>query len=165
MAATALLPGIAAMLLTRGTAAERLSGLPFALPVWLFYLFCGAADVFLGASAYVLWSAGGFDIRTGMDNGKLKSALGRGNLGLYVALIAVNLVWFVTAFTLSLELLAFAFLIVTVFICAVTTFRFFKVSRGAGLFMLVYLLRLLLVLCMNFLLWFGDFGYSFFNAR
>lgn len=111
---------------------------PFAPPSWLF------APVWI--TLYILITIAFFLVyRKGTENEKVRSAL-----MYFIYQLVFNVLWTLLFFTLQLRIAALVDIFILLIYILITTIKFFKVSKAAGILMIPYLLWVTFAAILNF---------------
>jgi tryptophan-rich sensory protein len=113
----------------------------FTPPNWLFGPVWITLFTLMGISLHLVWDKG-------LENKEVKSSL----IIFFVQLI-LNALWSILFFGLKSPFYAFIEIIVLWIAIAVTIFKFYKISKSAGLVLLPYIVWVSIALTLNFYVW------------
>lgn len=113
----------------------------FTPPNWLFGPVWISLFTLMGISLYLIWNKR-------LENKKVKLSL----LVFFVQL-ALNSLWSILFFGLQSPFYAFIEIIILWIAIAVTIFKFYKISRTAGLLLLPYIIWVCIALTLNYYVW------------
>lgn len=101
---------------------------PFSPPSWLFMPVWAVLYVLIGIAFFLVF-------KKGTDNPAVKNAT-----TYFIIQLVFNILWSVLFFTLNLRIAAFVDIIILLIYIIITTVKFFKIDKAAGILMLPYLL-------------------------
>jgi benzodiazapine receptor len=107
-------------------------------PNWVFGPVWTTLFVLMGISLYIVWSRG-------LQNKKIRKAI-----FVFGLQLLLNILWSILFFGLKSPLLAFLEIIILWFAISITIIQFFKISKGAGLLLLPYILWVSFASILNF---------------
>ena len=110
-------------------------------PAWVFPVVWTILYILMGVASYLAWS-----------NSSSKEE-GRRALTFYLIQLALNFAWTFLFFSFKLYGLAFLDLILLLIFVIITTVKFFKINKIAGLLMIPYIIWLLYAGVLNFYIW------------
>ncbi|MCX6821702.1 MAG: tryptophan-rich sensory protein [Candidatus Aenigmarchaeota archaeon] len=110
----------------------------FTPPNWLFGPVWITLYTLMGISLYLIWNKG-------LENKEVKSSL-----FIFSAQLALNALWSILFFGLKSPFYAFVEIIILWIAIAVTIFKFYKISKNAGLILLPYIIWVSIALTLNF---------------
>ena len=113
----------------------------FTPPNWLFGPVWITLYTLMGISLYLIWNKG-------LENKEVKSSL-----FIFSAQLALNALWSILFFGLKSPFYAFIEIIILWIAITVTIFKFYKISKGAGLVLLPYIIWVSIALTLNFYVW------------
>lgn len=125
-----LLTGGVAALITMGAMQDfdALNKPPLSPPAWLFPVVWTVLYVLMGVASYLV-------LRSSASQVEKRSAL-----KVYLIQLGFNFLWSVIFFTLGAYELAFLWIVILLVLVIVTTVRFWRIGRAAGMLMLPYVL-------------------------
>ena len=109
----------------------------FAPPAWVFPVVWTGLYVLLGFAAYLIWSAG------------VKQPGVREALFYYVLNLIANFFWLPIFFRWQMVWFALVWLGMMLILAAILAVQFYRINRGAGVIVLLYLLWLLYAFALN----------------
>jgi tryptophan-rich sensory protein len=95
----------------------------------------------MGISLYLVWNKG-------LKNKDVKSSL-----FIFFVQLILNALWSILFFGLKSPFYAFIEIVILWIAIAVTIFKFYKISKNAGLILLPYILWISIALILNFYVW------------
>ena len=110
-------------------------------PAWVFPVVWTILYILMGIASYLVWSS----------SSSKKEA--RSALTFYLIQLGLNFAWTFIFFTCRLYGLAFLELILLLIFVIITTVKFCKISKVAGLMMIPYIIWLLYAGVLNFYIW------------
>lgn len=110
----------------------------FAPPSWLFGPVWATLYVLMAIAFFLVW-------RKGCENPEVKSAL-----MYFIYQLVFNILWSLLFFTLQLRVAALIDIIILLIYIIITTVKFFKISKPAGILMIPYLLWVAFATVLNF---------------
>lgn len=110
----------------------------FAPPAVLFPIVWTALYLLLGYAAYLVWSAG-------VEQPGVREAL-----FYYIVNLIANFFWLPIFFKWHLYWFALVWLGMMLILAAILAFQFYRINRGAGVIVLLYLLWLIYAFALNF---------------
>ncbi len=113
----------------------------FTPPNWLFGPVWITLYTLMGVSLYLIWNKG-------LKNKEVKSSL-----FIFSAQLVLNALWSILFFGLKSPFYAFVEIIILWIAIAVTIFKFYKISKNAGLVLLSYIIWVSIALTLNFYVW------------
>jgi len=132
-----LLGGAASALITGGGFSDFNTAVkpPFSPPAWLFPVVWSVLYILMGTASYLVIAS---------DNKKSPAAI-----KVYGAQLLFNLLWPFWFFDLKAYLFSFAWLIALLLLVILTTIRFWRISKPAGILFLPYIAWLLIAGYLN----------------
>jgi tryptophan-rich sensory protein len=113
----------------------------FTPPNWLFGPVWITLYTLMGISLYLIWNKG-------LENKEVKSSL-----FIFSAQLVLNALWSILFFGLKFPFYAFIEIIILWIAIVVTIFKFYKISKNAGLILLPYIIWVSIALTLNFYVW------------
>lgn len=113
----------------------------FTPPNWLFGPVWITLYTLMGVSLYLIWNKG-------LKNKEVKSSL-----FIFSAQLALNALWSILFFGLKFPFYAFVEIIILWIAIALTIFKFYKISKNAGLILLPYMVWVSIALTLNLYVW------------
>ncbi len=113
----------------------------FTPPNWLFGPVWITLYTLMGVSLYLIWNKG-------LENKEVKSSL-----FIFSAQLSLNALWSILFFGLKSPLYAFIEIIILWITIAVTIFKFYKISKNAGVILIPYIIWVSIALTLNFYVW------------
>ena len=110
----------------------------FSPPNWVFAPIWLALYTLMGIAAYLVWEKG------------IKKKNVRAALQLFGAQLALNALWSILFFGMRSLLYSFVEIVVLWILIAATTFKFYKISKRAGMLMVPYILWVSFAMVLNF---------------
>lgn len=116
---------------------ESLRQPPFSPPSWLFGPVWAVLYILVGVAFF-------FVIKKGTENPAVKSAV-----NYFIIQLVFNILWSVLFFTLNLRIAAFVDIIILLIYIVITTIKFFRIDKTAGILMLPYLIWVVYAAALN----------------
>jgi tryptophan-rich sensory protein len=117
---------------------EQLKEPSFAPPSWVFMPVWIFLYIIMGIAFYRVWAKG-------RETPGVKSAM-----FYFILQLVFNVLWSVFFFSLGLRAAALVDLIILIIYTAITTVKFFRIDKAAGILMIPYLLWLIFAGALNF---------------
>lgn len=110
----------------------------FAPPSWVFTPVWVVLYILMGIAFFLILKKGN------------KSPAAKSALSYFIVQLVFNVLWTVLFFTLGLRIAAFADIVILLIYIAITTAKFFKIDKAAGILMLPYLFWVMFAAVLNF---------------